>query len=143
MSIKQFTALVRSEQERIKSNHSKVALLAALDAAALMKRRVINERIDADGGIFGLYSENYQKRRKRRNLLGSAVNFSFSNKMWNSTTARILSDTGYVVTILISPDPENIFKMASNTERFGTILELNKDEIDLHAQIYESKLKTI
>lgn len=143
MTAKEYRLKLIGMKKRYFAEREQIALLSALDTVALMKRRVINKRENADGGIFGIYSNDYQKVRKEKNLLGENVNFSFTNKMWNSTTARVVSVTDAEIVVLISPDAQNAFKMLHNTERFGTILELNKKEQDLHRKIYERKVRDV
>lgn len=143
LSPQQFKALFKKRQEQFLQEHGRIALLSALDTVALVKRRVINERENADGGIFGIYSAGYQKRRIDNNLLGEQINFSFTNKMWNSTTARIIENTGDRVVVFISPDADNIEKLKYMTEKFGPILVLNPEEEQIHKEIYENKVKDI
>lgn len=143
MNLKELAVFIDSKKKEYVENRERIALLSALDTAALMKRRVINERQNADGGIFGVYSEKYQKTRQSRNLLGDNVNFSFTNKMWNSTTARIISVNSSEIVVLISPDGANVYKMIHNTERFGTILELNEKEQEIHRSIYQDRINDL
>ena len=140
MDIKEFLAVERSRRSRIIDDNVRAALKSALDGAALMKSRIINKRENAEGGIFGIYSPDYLKRRINRNLLGDEVNFSFNNDMWLSTTARVIENTDLKVVILISPDAANAFKMVYNTQRFGTIMALNQEEQDLISEIYANNI---
>lgn len=139
----QFRSIIKTNTEKFLSEHGRIALLSALDTVALVKRRVINQRENDEGGIFGIYSKQYQKKRLENNLLGNQVNFSFTNKMWNSTTARIIENSGARVVVFISPDAANIEKLRYMTEKFGPILVLSEEEEQLHKEIYESKIKDI
>lgn len=121
----------------------RIAMVAALDTIGRIKRRVINTRKNAQGGIFGIYSPQYQKVRKEKGLPGDKINFSFTAEMWKNTTARVLSVTDAEIVILLSPSAEHIEKMIKNTERFGTILELNAKEEANHRKIYEDTLRDI
>lgn len=127
-----FSGAIRSFQNLVNDlNSSRTAEyeVIVLDAMALVKKRVINQGIDADGNSFGGYSEavvpfwyargkdgvssndvdrlkakhgyfaSYRDLREIKGLPTSNKNFSFTNKMWNSLEAFTISNSGGKIVI--------------------------------------------
>lgn len=134
---------LKKREREIKKNLVKAIADSAFTVAALGKRRVINERVDSEGDIFGIYSEKYQKRRVKKNLLGESINFSFTNQMWTTTIPRLEKSNDKEIIFIIKPDQANEDKMKYQSERFGNIIALNKKEIELHNKVLSENINSL
>lgn len=120
---------VRGELQRTRARDM---LIIGLDTIAQVKRRVINTGINHEGRSFGVYSQAYQRTRKKENLTARPfpnVNFKRTTRMWNNTTAQVIGKNQYAVTIRLAPTQSGEQeKLKHNEDRFGTIIDLDPKE---------------
>jgi len=116
-------------------------LIIGLDMIALVKRRVINTAINADGKSFGTYSRSYQQTRQREHLTEKPFpekNFKRTTRMWNNTTASIIGQEGSKVTVRLAPATQNEKdKLRWNEKRDGDIIALS----DREAKLLDASIK--
>jgi hypothetical protein len=115
----------------LKANRVKETTLMILDEIALIKRRVINEGKNSDGGGFEPYSPHYLKVRQKRKM-STFRNFTFTTAMWKSVVAKIIANTDVSTTYVIgSQDPELQERIDINKDRSGDFLKMSDEEQNL------------
>jgi hypothetical protein len=82
----------------------------------------------------------YEQFRQLNDRPTDHVDFSFTNRMWTNTGIISKSDSEVIVGPI---SEENRKKMTGLTERFGTILALNDEEIDTLRDNYIHSVKAI
>lgn len=137
-----------------RSQRGERLLLAATDANALMKSRVINDRVNDKGNSFGEYALSTQaiKVRKGRTkgtnnplLFDSGFssktfpnkNFSDTNRMWNQVLPTLVSDSGDTVVVKIEPNGDRKKIMEIQEAKHGVILALSENEEDFVAEVLD------
>lgn len=143
MDISDYINKLKQRKQAFQKNIVKLCADSAFTVAALSKSRVINERIDEEGNIFGIYSEEYQETRKKKNLTGEQINFSFSNQMWTTTIPRLESSTDKKIVFVIKPSKANEEKMKYQSERFGNIVALSQEEIEKHNKTLSENINSV
>jgi len=122
-------------------------LVIGLDMIALVKRRVINTGVTAEGQTFGVYSQAYQKQRARENLTEKPFpnkNFKRTTRMWNNTTASIIKQGRDDVTVRLAPTTgEEVSKLEYNEKRSGSIIALSAKEKKTLDRSIERRYKRI
>lgn len=135
-------SLARAE---LKRSRRRRAQSFAFDVNARIKRRVINKGERADGKDFGVYSQSYQKYRKKKNLTAPPfpkVNFKKTSRMWTNTRGQASHDE--YPEIYIGPtSPENIEKLAWMEDKFGDIIEMSESESAAQVQTEVKKIVKI
>lgn len=123
---------LESFNETLPEVRDKLILDAVFSSAALAKRRVIGNKENQDGAIFGIYSPEYLKRRiKKGKGPDPRINFSFTGKMWQSTKPVITSSTPDEVRIRISPlDPQRNKVMGYHDKKYNEIMSLSDEEVN-------------
>lgn len=111
----------------------KLIIDSVYSAAALAKQRVINDRTNQDGVIFGIYSEKYLKLRiKKGKGADPRINFSMTGKMWQSTQPEIISSTPEELRIRIWPlDGQRNKVMGYHDKKYNEIVALTQEEVDI------------
>lgn len=130
-------------KEAYLSERDQIILNVANAASALMKRRVINERIDSSGNSFGTYKESTLKKKGTRVSSDTRINFSDTNRMWSgndfpdgrgvqAALLKPVSDTDTQIDVIIQPenDPNRQFVLEILEGKFGAIVEWSNDEIE-------------
>lgn len=143
MDYKQYIENLKARKLKAEKEIVKICQSSAAMVTALAKARIINTRIDAEGKIFGIYSEQYQKRRLRNNLTGEFINFSFTNNMWRTTIPRLQKADKKEIIFVIKPDQMNEFKMFFQNERFGNIMKINSIEKELHNRSLSENINSV
>lgn len=143
MDYKQYIENLKARKLKAEKEIVKICQSSAAMVTALAKARIINTRIDGEGKIFGIYSEQYQKRRLRNNLTGEFINFSFTNNMWRTTIPRLQKADKKEIIFVIKPDQMNEFKMFFQNERFGNIMKINSIEKELHNRSLSENINSV
>lgn len=133
MRVDEFVIKLKSFSDALPEVRDKLIIDAVFASAGLAKRRVIGSRETHSGGIFGIYSPAYLKKRISAGK-GSdpRINFSYTGKMWQSTQPVIVSSTDQEVRIRIAPlDSQRNKVMGYHDERFGEIIQLSAEEIEI------------
>lgn len=138
---------IDSTREELIRTRARDMLLVGLDMVALVKARVINKGLNAEGETFGVYSAAYQKRRIKKNLDDKPFpvkNFKFATRMWNNTTATIVKESRDQVTVRLAPTTAmEIQKLQWNEERDGPIIAINKKENALLTRTIEKRYRRV
>ena len=105
-------------------------LQVAQDANASLQNRIINTGYNAENRLFPAYSDRYARKRQKEGRQTGFVDFAFSGRMWSSV--QVVSSPeehkkGHARISTLSQ--EQMDKLTGNTERKGTILDLNDEEI--------------
>lgn len=126
---------------QIQTNRVRYALEASMDITALAKTRIINLRVNEFNEAFGIYADSTWRQKQAKKDGNRAINFSETNRMWESTIPQIEEITGDYVSIVIKPsDPGRAEVFGFHQERFGPLMVLNDRETAIFLQIYEAKL---
>lgn len=118
---------------------------AVYSATALAKKRVINDRETSTGGVFGIYSKNYHKKRIAKGKgPDPRINFSYTGRMWQSTTPVIVSTDDDEVRIKVAPlDPQRNRVMGYHDKKYNEIMNLSKKETDLIIELFHEELQNL
>lgn len=129
--------------ETLPEVRDKLILDAVYSSAALAKQRVINDRTNQDGTIFGIYSEKYLKLRiKKGKGADPRINFSFTGKMWQSTQPELISSTPEELRIRIWPlDGQRNKVMGYHDKKYNEIVALSQEEVDLIIEDFTAGLQ--
>lgn len=87
------------------------------------------------------YFASYENWREVNNLQTNFINFSFTNRMWNSLAPSIdHNGEGRTVVVVKSRTDDEEKKVQYQNARFGDILALNKEERALLTQLNENRI---
>ena len=124
---------IKAMNEIVKESTDEFGVLmleVAQDANASLQNRIINTGYNAENRLFPPYSERYAKKRQSEGRQTGFVDFAFSGRMWSSV--QVVSSPeehkkGHARISTLSQ--EQMDKLSGNTEKKGTILDLNEEEI--------------
>lgn len=121
----------------------KLILDAVFSSSALAKRRVIGNRENEEGAIFGIYSPQYLKKRIREGKgTDPRINFSFTGKMWQSTQPFISASSLSEVRIKIKPlDQQREKVMGYQEKKHGEVIALSKEEVQIITEDFAAGLQ--
>lgn len=140
----------------------------ALDAFALVKRRILETGTLADGSKISGYSEavvpywffrgkgrsesnldklkkkgyfvSYKQFRESNNLRTDHVDLFVTGEFWNSMEESLVSQDGNVIIFIVKPkDEENLKKLEYLSAQKGLILDLSLSEIETIATSMEQR----
>lgn len=133
MTTEQLIVKLEMFSETLPEVRDKLILDAVFESAALAKRRVIGNRLNQDGAIFGIYSEKYLKQRIAKGKGANPfINFSYTGKMWQSTQPEVVSSTPEELRIRIWPlDSQRNKVMGYHDKKYNEIMALSQEEVDL------------
>lgn len=104
LSFTEYGQLVSGALDAFQEEKVQIALLTGFDFADAVVERVGEDRIDAEGGIFGTYSEATLKRKRRANRGDDPrINFRDTNQMLNTTRPVIEEVTENFVVARVYP----------------------------------------
>lgn len=118
----------------------------ATDATTLMKLRVIEKKVNAEGSIFGIYKRQKKVRVGRGNP--SLINFVDTGRLMSGVgvasegvVAKVtfVDDGRVIVTIEPHDDQDRIEVLGHLEDRFGNIVAWSENEQGLLIAIYESQ----
>jgi hypothetical protein len=119
-------------------------LQVASTANTMIKARITEKGLNAEGAKFPDYSPRYKKFREAKGRQTSFVDFAFTGNMWSNVKV-VSSDSehkkGLARISTTTQDAED--KLSGNTEKKGTILDLNKEEINELSKQMEDALVEI
>lgn len=123
-----------------------ILVATANEAQMMIKERIQERGIDANGARYKDYTEAYKKRKQKAGKYRGFTDFSFTTRMWQnvqlvSSTSEAGEDVGRAT--ISAKSEENRVKLQANTERFGGILELSEGEIDTLRQSYKDRIYNI
>lgn len=130
-------------------------LSVASDATALLKNRVIQQRVNASGSVFGIYEDGTLRKKGSRNSRTGdrRINFSDTNRMWNGTdfgsgrgVVPVITEVGAeAYTIVIEPenDPNRQEVLGYLQDRFGPIIEWSEEEINILVEDYQQSINQL
>jgi len=126
------------------NDYGSVMLEIATSANTMLQNRIVNTGYNAENRMFAPYSEKYAKYRKKHGRQTGFVDFTFSGRMWGNV--QVVSDENEhrKGSARISTRSNEYAQILSgNTEKKGTILDLNQTEIDKLAVILSDRLTKI
>lgn len=153
--------------------HANLLIGVASTANAMIKQRIQTSGTDSNGGKYKPYSEWYQKYKTDKGKNKGFTDFSFTNRMWNNIqlikektteeiaviTAKDKGNKGGNINVPVKAHvrkgkkiaatsktiyiPSNYEKLEKNTERFGEILALSKNEIEDLRKDYDAGILEI
>ena len=87
------------------------------------------------------YFASYENWREVNNLQTEFINFSFTNRMWNSLAPSIdQNEEGRTVVVITAKTEDENKKVQYQNARFGDILALNKEERELLEQLNDQRI---
>lgn len=142
MSLSEMVVRFENRKIAVEKGSAQDAIESAIDILALAKNRVINQRLDDQGEIFGIYADSTwsQKRAKRNG--DRRINFSETNRMWATVHPFIteFNEQGVVFQIR-SLDPDRNEVWDHHHERFDRpLILLSETEARILAEIYGAKI---
>jgi hypothetical protein len=145
MSPEEFLEQWAALREELTNNRSREVLLVAHESLALIRLRVQNSGIDADGQSFGFYSAQYEKERERRNLRTDFIDLTATGGMWRELEVTIEADEEEISTALVQGRTTRAIDLLEfNSDRYGDLLRLSDDEEDKVTKAYfERKIELI
>ena len=160
MNIKDFQKYLQEVIQVLDDTREKEAEITGQDLTALVRDRVQNDKLKADGSPFGTYSQsvvpywffkdkgrvsNADKRvldkygyfasyadfRDVNNLFSDEIDLTFTGAMWKSAGVEDVQQNEGVTTAIISfKGEDNKLKAGYHSDRFGNILTPNEQEIN-------------
>ena len=98
MSFKDFARKIRLVSNEINETREEQSVIIAEETVALIRLRVQNEKVNADGDSFGAYSPAYEMFRLSQNQPVDAKNFTLTGDMWRDTGITDVSTSGFTTT---------------------------------------------
>lgn len=142
MKLSDWTRNLTQALLEMNASRDRDALLVVKEGIALVKLRVINEGIRADGGKFSAYSKPYAKKRKTAGRPINFKNFSFGADMWASIREFIKSKSKFEVVVEIRSSialyNDTVIQAHSNREGIN-ILQTSPDERKLIFEVYRER----
>jgi len=157
-----FTDLADKMEAQLKvweSARVELALEMAFDVTALVKSRVINDRVNELGNSFGEYAESTQvvkiKKGRTRSVADALfdsgfsslpfpnVNFSDTNQLWNQTGPQVKEQDDNLVRVRIEPRGDRKEVLGYLVNRYGDIIALSESEKEYIVEFYDTKLDQI
>lgn len=157
LSTRELVSSLKALKDAYLKERESIVLSMADDATALMKLRVIERKVNAEGSIFGRYADSTLEIKRKKGRLSSSgdpslINFSDTNRMWSGAgtsfdgvSARVISNSQGLITVSIQPhDDDNRIDVLDDLEdRFGDIVSWSESEQGLLISIYESKFEDL
>lgn len=145
MSPDEFLEQWAALREELTNNRSREVMLVAHESLALIRLRVQNSGIDADGQSFGFYSAQYEKERERRNLRTDFIDLTATGGMWRELEVTIDADEEEISIALVQGRTTRAIDLLEyNSDRYGDLLQLSDDEEDKVTKAYfERKIELI
>ena len=141
MSFLEFSNIIKQIATEIDNNREEESIIIAEETIALIRLRVQNEKVDAEGDSFGEYSLQYELFRVANNQPVDAKNYTFTGDMWRDTGITEVDNTGFTTTVTIGGQTaEAAAKMAGNTLRDGPILQASEEEIEFIIEAHTERI---
>ena len=124
--------------------HGDVMVQVASDAIAMIKTRVQERGLNAEGSQFPEYSKSYREKKQKEGKYKGFVDFSFTNRMWSNI--KIVSPKGELdmgVAVIKATTPFEQDKLNWNTKLKGDILTLSEQEKQKLIHLYEQGILNI
>lgn len=121
-----------------------VMIETANSALALIKQRIQETGINAEGQRYRDYSKGYETYKKKAGKYRGFTDFSFTTRMW--TNIALVSSQGELfegTARITARSQENLDKLSKNTKNFGPILELSDKETETVRQVYSEGILDI
>lgn len=135
MTAEQFIEVLERVKAAIQDRREEIAIGIASDATALIAQRVQGQGLNAQGSTFGVYSPFTQQFKQDTNRTRAPfpnINFTQTAEMWKSIKPIAISSNGEIQRIAIgTQDPTQEAKLRKNVNRFGEIIELSDQEIQM------------
>ena len=143
MSLSEMVIQFEEREIDIETNAAQDAIESAIDILALAKNRVINQRLDDEGNIFGIYADSTWAQKKAKRGGDRRINFSETNRMWATAHPFITAfDINRVTFQIQSLDPDRREVWDHHHERFDKpLIALNESEARILAEIYGAKIE--
>ncbi len=124
--------------------HAEVMAQVAQEALTMMRQRVTETGMDAEGRPYKDYSESYKEYKKQEGKYKGFVDFSFTNRMWSNIKLTSPQDELRLGTARIkATTPFEQEKLRKNTASRGNILDLTDDEKELLKESYRDEILEI
>lgn len=125
-----------------------VLVQTASDALALIRKRIQETGVNADGSAYKPYSKSYAKYRKERGRQIGFVDFTFSGRMLGNVS---LGQSGEIhaelesqnVAVIRPKSAEETEKLRKNVRMRGKILAVSKEEVKMLQEIYAEGIMNI
>lgn len=141
MGFRNFARKIRLMSNEINETREEQSVIIAEETVALIRLRVQNEKVNAQGDSFGSYSVEYELFRIENNQPVDAKNFTFTGDMWRDTGITSVETTGFTTTVMIGGQTQEAAdKLFFNTERDGEILEASEDEIEFIVEAHRERI---
>jgi hypothetical protein len=118
--------------------------ILAADALVLIRKRVQEKGLNANGQLYEQYSWPYAKRKWKAGKYKGFVDFKFTNRMWSDV--QIVSsqaDHEDGVAVISALKDEEKEKLGWNTDKKGDILALSKSETETIAKNYDALIQRL
>ena len=158
MDLSQFVERLRLVANELQANREAESVQIGREAMALVRRRIHNDKVDAQGNSFGKYSQalvpkqffygkslsaaadnkvrnrgyrmSYEEFREDNNLETDAKDYTFSGEMLRNTGVSDVQNTANTTTVSIGGTTSRSKELIGyHTERDGNILQLSEEEI--------------
>jgi hypothetical protein len=141
----EFAQKMAGLSQLLRSSAVENTLLMAKESLALIRLRIQNTGIDADGASLGVYSVAYEKRREFFNLRTDIVDLTATGGMWRETDVDLVgTEDGIVVAIARGQTDRAKDLLEFNSERYGDLLRLSPQETDFVVTAFlERRRRTI
>jgi hypothetical protein len=137
MTIEEYILKLDSAKQGVQSFPPEVLIGVAVNAITLIRRRVVEQGVNAEGRSFQdirPYRPDYQEYKAKRGRYRGFVDFTLEGRMWPST--QLALDQAYVDRSSVTPNSitirplseENREKLVKNTRKWGPILAISRDE---------------
>ena len=172
MSFSDFAMKIKLMADEMNATREEEAILIGKETVALIRNRVQNEKVDADGSPFGQYSQakvpqwffygkslslgadkelhtgewfvSYEEFRYMNNLNTGDINFTFSGDMWKNTGVTEVESSDGSTTVYLGGQTDRAAQIYEWQEpRYGRILEPNEEEIEFVNEAHLERINGI
>jgi len=150
LTIEQFGQKTKLFLSVINNELPKINEICAVTALSILKQRIIDDGIGANGASLGSYSPSYVETRKKNNKQTNHVDLKFTGDMWRDIdviSSELKGDTA--VTVVTAKNAINRGKlktediMFNNAERYGDFMALSPEEEEQVASVFDKELQKV
>ena len=172
MSFLNFAVRLKLAAEEINATRENESILIGKETTALIRNRVQNDKLNAEGQPFGQYSRalvpqwffynkalslgadkklktgdwfvSYADFKEYNNQDPNDINFTFTGDMWRNTGVNSVNNTEASTTVTIGGQTTRAQNIQEWQEpRYGNILEANENEKQFVKEAHEERITKI
>lgn len=169
MTLQDFSNAIKGIISDLEATRTTESVQIANEGIALVRRRVQNDKENADGSYFGSYSEtkvpkwffkgkslsggaetkvqngayfiSYAEFRDANNLESQEIDFTFSGDMWRNTGVTEVVENESETEVMLGGQTSRAKELHGyHAEKFGSLIVMNEDEIKMIVDSHNERI---